>query len=115
MFMWSKSVKEAMIYEENFKNSLQMIFEGERYPMSYPKSYGISSSPEKHVPKRIDGIPSIDKSISNQQARQCSTSKYLLNDDDFDDRMSNLSEIFEPNDQQKFIKVYNMQGHYSAS
>ena len=34
MFMWAKSVKEAMIYEENFKHSLQMIFEGEKYQTS---------------------------------------------------------------------------------
>ena len=30
MFMWSKSVKEAKIYETNFKSSLQMIFDGEK-------------------------------------------------------------------------------------
>jgi hypothetical protein len=40
MFMWAKSVKEAQIYEDNFKQSIQMIHEGERTPLK--------SEEEKH-------------------------------------------------------------------
>jgi len=29
-----------------------------------------------------------------------------MNDDE-DDRLSNLSEIFDPNDEKKFVNVYN--------
>lgn len=43
-----------------------------------------------------------------------STSKYLMNDED-DDRLSNLSEIFDPKDEKRFINVYNQQGHYSST
>lgn len=44
-----------------------------------------------------------------------STSKYLLNEDDEADRLSSITEIFEGKDDKKFVKVYNMQGNYSAS
>jgi len=30
MFMWSKSVKEAQIYENNFKQSMQMILDPDK-------------------------------------------------------------------------------------
>ena len=36
-------------------------------------------------------------------------------DEEEEDRMSSMSEIFNPDDEKKFIKVYNNQGHYSAS
>jgi nicotinamide riboside transporter PnuC len=38
MFMWSKSVKEAKVYEKNFKQSLQMIYDGEK--LSSPYNFG---------------------------------------------------------------------------
>jgi hypothetical protein len=37
-----------------------------------------------------------------------------MNDDE-EDRLSSISEIFDPTKETKFIKAYNLQGHYSAS
>lgn len=34
MFMWSKSIKETQMYENNFKASIQQIHEGEKSPKS---------------------------------------------------------------------------------
>ncbi len=37
MFMWSKSLKEANIYENNFHQSLEMIMEGDKQEKSFFK------------------------------------------------------------------------------
>lgn len=63
---------------------------------------------------KADGIPPMDKSASGRNYRGFSTSKYLLNDEE-DDKLSSISEMFESKDEEKFVKVYNMQGHYSAT
>lgn len=58
MFMWSKSVKEAQIYELNFKQSLQMMVESE-------KPSGKSRIDANLLGNRLtldDGVPSIDHS-----------------------------------------------------
>lgn len=62
--------------------------------------------------KRPDGVPSIEN--SSLRRAQYSTSK-LLNDEDEDDRLSNLTEIILSNDKWKFQRLYNLQGNYSAN
>lgn len=50
-----------------------------------------------------------DRSLSRSyysKYKGVSTSKYLMNDDE-DDRLSNISEIFDPTDEKRFINVYN--------
>lgn len=104
MFMWSMSIKEAKIYEDNFKQSLQMIFEGER-PAKEKLSEIYLPSPEKTKSrarsKKSDEIGSIDFSASLTKYKGLSTSKYLLNDDE--ERVSSISDIFDPADEKKFI------------
>lgn len=46
--------------------------------------------------ERVDGVPSIERSISNGRTNKdrMSTSKFLLNEpDDEDERMSNITDI----------------------
>lgn len=62
----------------------------------------------------VDGMPAMDQSYSGKNFRGQSTSKYFLNDEE-DDKISSVSEIILGNDESKFIKIYNKQGHYSAS
>ena len=59
---------------------------------------------------KTDGVPSIENSSTKRGKSQkgISTSKFLHNEDDEDDRLSNLTEIFYENDDKKFIKVYNL-------
>lgn len=95
MFMWSKSVKESKIYENNFKSSLQMIFEGDK-PTKDKQAEIYLATPKDHEnsKRRSDGAPS-SYSQSLHRDKGLSTSKYLLNDEE-DDRMSQLSEMFYP-------------------
>ncbi|CDW90104.1 UNKNOWN [Stylonychia lemnae] len=110
MFMWSKSVKEAQVYELNFKQSLQMMVEGDKPSKSRYDT--IQNSEEKLID---DGVPSIDHSVTQKtDRRQNSTSKFLLNDPDDDERLSNITDIVFDEDEEKFIHLYNVQGHYSA-
>jgi len=37
-----------------------------------------------------------------------------MNDEE-EDRLSSLSEIFDPTKENKFLRAYNLQGHYSAT
>ncbi len=57
--------------------------------------------------KKTDGMPPMEVSISGKNYRGFSTSKYLLNDEE-DDKLSSISEMFEAKDDEKFIKLYNM-------
>ena len=57
IFMWSKSIKEADMYEQNFKQSLQMILEIEK---DSPKKLQEALVPAAQ--RRDDGVPSIDNS-----------------------------------------------------
>lgn len=104
--MWSKSVKEAKIYETNYKASLQMIFEGEKgSPVKSRELY--IETPDKERTRRSEGgVPSVNFSSSGYKYKGLSTSKYLQNDEE-DDRLSNISEIFDHKDEKKFIKAYN--------
>jgi len=54
--------------------------------------------------------------VSAKNARGFSTSKYLIPEEDKDDeQFSNYSEVFKDEDNPKFWKLYNIQGHYSAT
>jgi hypothetical protein len=58
--------------------------------------------------ERSDGVPSIDNSSNRLKPGHLSTSKFLLNEDDEIEKLSNISEMFERNDDQKFMKMYNI-------
>jgi len=49
--------------------------------------------------ERTDGVPSIDHSSNRIKAGHLSTSKFLLNEDDEIEKLSNISEMFERNDE----------------
>ena len=60
------------------------------------------------LPNKVpDGVPSIENSSVNRH-KQYSTSKFLLNDEEDDERMSNISEIILNEDKYKFIRLYNI-------
>lgn len=59
---------------------------------------------------KYDGVPSIDRSYRAPKDKGLmSTSKFLLNDeeDDEDDRLSNITELLCDTDENKFRKLYN--------
>lgn len=97
MFMWSKSVKEAQIYENNFKQSMQMILDK-----------NVESEVEEKSRARQDGVPSIDNSIKIR-GKGINSSKFLQGADEEEeiDKLSNITEVFYDEDEKKFIKVYN--------
>jgi len=76
MFMWSKSVKEAKIFQDNFKESMQMIYEGEKQAAE-----GKPQLPDDGRPERMSR-----SSVAYPHPIK-STSKYLQPDDE-EDRMS---------------------------
>jgi hypothetical protein len=62
-----------------------------------------------------DGIPPNIERSEFEKSVLMSTSKFLLNDtNEDDDRMSNITDIVCENDDERFRKLYNLQGHYSA-
>jgi len=97
MFMWSKTVKEAHVFEVNFRQSLQMMVDGERSGKAAQKADNYDSFNEgKYL--REDGIPSIEHSVSggpkSMRERAISTSKFLLNETtEEDERLSNVTDI----------------------
>jgi hypothetical protein len=110
MFMWSKTVKEAYVYEVNFKQSLQFMTEGEK---KTPRGTGNYESCDERT--KGDGIPPNIERSECEKSVLMSTSKFLLNDtNEDDDRMSNITDIVCENDDERFRKLYNLQGHYSA-
>lgn len=115
MFMWSKSAKEAYIFEVNFKHSLQMMAADGEKPTSLKKNNLYYDTDIDKISK-LDGVPTIDHSIKSPKGKgMMSTSKFLLNDDESeDDRLSNITEIVNEEDESKFRNLYNKQGHYSS-
>lgn len=87
---------------------MQMILQNDRNN----KAIGYDSMEENTGKMKTDGVPSIDNS---SKKRGINSSKFLQNDEDEDDRLSNITEVFYEEDDKKFIRVYNMQGHYSSS
>ena len=98
MFMWSKTVKEAHVFEVNFRQSLQMMVEGEKSGKATQKAENYDSFAEGRR-LREDGVPSIEKSVSggprSGNGKVMSTSKFLLNEgsEEEDDRLSNVTEM----------------------
>jgi hypothetical protein len=65
--------------------------------------------------KNQDNISSVDHSTKPKTyTKGISSSKFLQNEEDDEDRLSNITDAFIEDDEKKFIKVYNMQGQYSA-
>lgn len=64
---------------------------------------------------RPDGVPSIDNSIKIR-GKGINSSKFLqgIDEEEEADKLSNITDVFYDEDEKKFIKVYNAQGHYSA-
>ena len=72
---------------------------------------------------KTDGVPSIENSSvkfkgTSITRRGISSAKFLIknfDESDEEDRLSNITDAFyEEESDLKFLKVYNMQGHYSA-
>mmetsp|Transcript_28392 Transcript_28392/g.21195 ORF Transcript_28392/g.21195 Transcript_28392/m.21195 type:complete len:202 (-) Transcript_28392:13-618(-) len=114
MFLWTKSLKEAQVYETNYRQSVQMIYEGVREEKK-PPAKGLTSFFNPF--NKDDGIPPMEQSVSARRQRGgFSTSKYLMPNDEEEpvEQLSNLSDAIMDDDHPKFDKFYNMQGHYSA-
>jgi hypothetical protein len=110
MFMWSKTVKEAHVFEVNFRQSLQMMVDGSA--LKAENNY--DSFTDAKAGLRDDGVPSLERSVSGGP-RVIPTSKFLLNEEEEDDRLSNITEIVCERDEDRFRTLYNQQGHYSAT
>lgn len=138
MFLWAKASKEASIYEANFKASMQMILSNaSEHPLKGIESdYESADERITQAHPRTDGVPSIDHSTvlkfrgTPHVKRGIPSAKFLqtyedlnsmTNDDNYEedmgDRMSNITEAFyeEETNNKRFLKIYNMQGHYSST
>ena len=82
-----------------------MIYTGVKDDKGPPQYLNYESPPKV----KTDGVPSIDKSLSAKYNNrdQLSTSKYLLNDIEEDERLSNIANIFDEKDPKQFILLYN--------
>lgn len=91
-----------------------MMVEYEKPPVS--KSGG-NYTKDLFDDRLTDGVPSIDRSVAHPRSptsmvrgtteRIMSTSKFLLNDPEEDDRLSNITDIVCDTDEDKFRELYN--------
>lgn len=89
-----------------------MMVEYEKPPVSKSRT-----ADNQHLfdDRLTDGVPSIDKSVTQRSPthmnvnaeRIMSTSKFLLNDPEEDDRLSNITDIVCDSDEDKFRELYN--------